>query len=402
MATAAIIGSTAIGAGTSLIGGMNSSNAASQAADDQSQAQAQNIQNWQNILPGLLQNMSGAYGQASNWDQAATNAIYGAGNTAQNSISGGYGAYNTALSNGTTALDNGLQGYSNALSNITSLNNPGVQTYNMGNAGYDSLLSNPSSITSDPGYQFGLQTGSQSLDRSAAASGQLFSGGAQAAQQAYGQNYASTQLNNALGRYSNAITLGQPSVNNTGTANMQAAQGEASLDQALANLNMGVASGTAQVGNNMGQAAMNTGSQVANSAYQQSNLNTAQSAATNNLFSQYLNGTNSANTASGNAQANGAMNSANAENQGIQGVGSSIDSGVNNYLGYNAYTNGLGSSYGSVNNYMLNSPASLDAYNAMPWSAASSDPNYWSSTPSGQAAMMTPDQLNNLLSGYTH
>jgi len=396
MATAgAIVGSAALGAGTSILGGMNSADAASQAADDQSQAQAQNIQAWQTILPGLLQNMSGAYGTASNWDQAGTNALYNAGTNAQTLMGQGNGAYSTALGNGTAALDSGIQGYQNALSNITSLNNPGVQTYNLGNAGYDSLLSNPSSIVSDPGYQFGLQTGSQSLDRSAAASGQLFSGGAQAAQQQYGQNYAGTQLNAALGRYANAITLGQPSVNNTGTANMQAAQGEASLDQALANLNMGVAGGLAQVGNNMGQAAMQTGNQVANSAYQQAGLDTGLSGATNQLFSQYLNGTNSANTASANAQAQGTMQSANAGNQAMQGVGNAINSGLTNYTGYNAYQGQLPSDAMSQTGFLNSFTSPVSAQGGMMTADALNQASAGGYIP---GVSMTPDQYNDIYS----
>jgi hypothetical protein len=374
---------------------MNSADAASQAADDQSQAQAQNIQAWQTILPGLLQNMSGAYGTASNWDQAGTNALYNAGTNAQALMGGGNGAYSTALGNGTAALDSGIQGYQNALSNITSLNNPGVQTYTLGNAGYDNLLSNPSSIVSDPGYQFGLQTGSQSLDRSAAASGQLFSGGAQAAQQQYGQNYAGTQLNAALGRYANAITLGQPSVNNTGTANMQAAQGEASLDQALANLNMGVAGGLAQVGNNMGQAAMQTGNQVANSAYQQAGLDTGLSSATNQLFSQYLNGTNSANTASANAQAQGTMQSANAGNQAMQGVGNAINSGLANYTGYNAYQGQLPSDAMSQTGFLNSFTSPVSAQGGMMTADALNQVSAGGYIP---GVSMTPDQYNDIYS----
>jgi hypothetical protein len=377
--TAAIVGSAALGAGTSLIGGLNSADAAQQAADDQSQAQAQNIRAWQSILPNLLTNMQGAYGTASNWDQAATNALYNQGQSAQNLIAQGTGAYDTALANGTSALDNGIKGYQNALGNVTSLNNPGVETYDLGNAGYDNLLSNPSSIVNDPGYQFGLNQGVQSLDRSASASGQLFSGGAQAAQQEFGQGYAGTQLNQALGRYANAVTLGQPSVNNVGQANMQAAQGEAGLDQSLANLNLGVGSGLAQVGYNQGSAALNTGNQVANSAYQQANLNVGQNQATNNLFTNYLNSTNSANTASANAQATGTVNAANSENQALQGVGNSINSGLNSYKEYNASTNAQNNLYGSGYSAGLANAIVTNPNNALSqFSANLNSPNYWS------------------------
>lgn len=65
---------------------------------------------------------------------------------------------------------------------------------------YQSMLSNliqdPSSITNQPGYQFGLNQAMQSVQGSAAANGMLNSGNTLTALQDRSQNYASTALNN--------------------------------------------------------------------------------------------------------------------------------------------------------------------------------------------------------------
>lgn len=58
------------------------------------------------------------------------------------------------------------------------------------------LMADPSSITKQPGYQFGLDTGLNSVQGSAAAKGMLNSGNTLAALDQFGQSYASSQLQN--------------------------------------------------------------------------------------------------------------------------------------------------------------------------------------------------------------
>jgi len=58
------------------------------------------------------------------------------------------------------------------------------------------LINNPSSITSDPGYNFGLNTGINSVQGSAAAKGMLNSGNALSDVYQFGQNYATNYLQN--------------------------------------------------------------------------------------------------------------------------------------------------------------------------------------------------------------
>lgn len=71
------------------------------------------------------------------------------------------------------------------------------------------LLANPSSITSDPGYQFGLQQGQSQIDNQAAARGGYYSGAQLKASQRYGQDYAGTKLNDSLNRLMGVAGLGQ-------------------------------------------------------------------------------------------------------------------------------------------------------------------------------------------------
>lgn len=58
------------------------------------------------------------------------------------------------------------------------------------------LINNPSSITSTPGYQFGLQQSQNAVEGSAAANGMVNSGNVLNALSTNAQGYAATQLNN--------------------------------------------------------------------------------------------------------------------------------------------------------------------------------------------------------------
>jgi hypothetical protein len=89
------------------------------------------------------------------------------------------------------------------------------------------LMKDPNSITSDPGYQFGLGQGQQAIDRSAAGAGGLYSGATLKALERYGQNYAGTKLNDAYTRYGGVAQLGLNAVNGT-TQSGQNAQNQIS------------------------------------------------------------------------------------------------------------------------------------------------------------------------------
>jgi hypothetical protein len=102
------------------------------------------------------------------------------------------------------------------------------------------LLSNPNSITTDPGYQFGLNQGQTSIDRSAASRGGLYSGATLKALDRYGQDYGGTKLNDAFNRYAGVAQLGA-----TGTAGT--AQAGTNYANQVGNNTTGL--GNAQAGN---------------------------------------------------------------------------------------------------------------------------------------------------------
>ena len=68
--------------------------------------------------------------------------------------------------------------------------------------GYGSLMQGftGADVATEPGYQFGLQQGEQSIDRSAGAQGKRYSGATLKALQRYGQDYAGTKFNEAFSR----------------------------------------------------------------------------------------------------------------------------------------------------------------------------------------------------------
>jgi len=88
------------------------------------------------------------------------------------------------------------------------------------------VLADPSRVTSMPGYQFGLEQGTQALERGAAARGRQLSGAQLNALQRYGQDYAGSQFQNYLNPYFQMAGLGQTAVGGTTQAGMQAAQGQ--------------------------------------------------------------------------------------------------------------------------------------------------------------------------------
>jgi len=102
-------------------------------------------------------------------------------------------------------------------------NLPALDARNAGLAGYQALLKDPSSVTQDPGYQFGLTQGQKAIDASASARGGLYSGATLKALQRYGQDYASTKYDASLARQSTLAGLGQPGSAGIASAGMNAA-----------------------------------------------------------------------------------------------------------------------------------------------------------------------------------
>lgn len=73
------------------------------------------------------------------------------------------------------------------------------------------MLSGNYDLTTDPGYQFRLEQGTNALDASAAARGNLFSGRQLKALTEYGQNFGSNEYNNRFNRLASMSGMGQVS-----------------------------------------------------------------------------------------------------------------------------------------------------------------------------------------------
>jgi hypothetical protein len=103
-------------------------------------------------------------------------------------------------------------------------NMPALQARNSALQQMQSLLSDPSSLTKQPGYQFGLDQGTRTLNNGAAARGMTYSGAAGKALTRYGQDYAGSKLNESFNRLSALAGAGQPGAGTIAGAGSQYGQ----------------------------------------------------------------------------------------------------------------------------------------------------------------------------------
>ncbi len=113
------------------------------------------------------------------------------------------------------------------------------------------LLADPSSLTSTPGYEFGLSQGVKALERSAPFRSGLYSGRAGQDLTRFGNDYGSTKLNESYNRLANLAGLGQ--VGATGSA-MAAGQYGQTAGQNITGAGNAQASGTVGSANAWGNA----------------------------------------------------------------------------------------------------------------------------------------------------
>lgn len=125
-------------------------------------------------------------------------------------------------------------------------NMPALSARNNALTQIQSLLADPSSLTKDPGYAFGLNQGQKTLANGAAARGMTYSGAQGKALQRYGQDYAGTKLDQSVNRLSSLANIGQAgasTIANAGgnyanqTANNLTALGDARAAQYMVNSN---------------------------------------------------------------------------------------------------------------------------------------------------------------------
>jgi hypothetical protein len=143
----------------------------------------------------------------------------------------------------------------------------------------------------DPGYQFRLSQGTDAIDRSAAASGNLFTGGTGKALTQFGQDYASNEYGNvynrAMGQYAQNYNI----FNNNQANQFNRLAAISGIGQTTAN-QLGVFG--QQAANNVGNIDLATGQQIGN------NLNNAGAA----RGSGYVGGANAWSGALGGASSN--------------------------------------------------------------------------------------------------
>jgi hypothetical protein len=103
-------------------------------------------------------------------------------------------------------------------------NMPALQARNSALQQMQSLLSDPSTLTSQPGYQFGMDQGTRAVNNGAAARGMTYSGAAGKALTKFGQDYAGTKLNDSFNRLSALAGAGQPGAGTIAGAGSQYGQ----------------------------------------------------------------------------------------------------------------------------------------------------------------------------------
>lgn len=200
---------------------------------------------------------AGSAGAAGSGAAAAGSAAGSSPWTAMTTTaSGGSGAYGSLLNTGlqlggalygqyqsNKAADQAAQGMQNGLDlqrymyDTTRADYAPYRQAGVGALGQiQNLLANPSSITSDPGYQFGLSQGTKALNNGAAAGGMTYSGAQQKALQRYGQDYAGTKLNESYNRLASLAGLGQTATSGTASAGSNYANNGSNLLSGMGNV----------------------------------------------------------------------------------------------------------------------------------------------------------------------
>lgn len=331
-----------VGAGASIIGGANASDAAESAADSSSET-AQN---------NAMLKMLGFYASKKTLEDAAQEGRHAqlqgrldqdsALNESLRVLSGSENYWNDAYNTGRGDLTAGLNEWDNKYNQVRADEANYMALGEQGLAGYSGLLKDPSSITTNPGYQFRLDQGVQGLDRSAAAKGKLFSGAQGKAVTEYGQNYATNEYDKALARYQQAINTGQTAVSQVNQAGMTTAAGKGQLFGKLADLSGKWAEQRANGNALRSQVYQNWGDDMWNVAKGNTALETGLADDVVQAWQDASNNTTSSNTSNNNTAAQATTAGASAQNDALEGVGNSINSGITNYLKSSSYGSGNG------------------------------------------------------------
>lgn len=155
-------------------------------------------------MTGAAGGAGGAAAGGSFWGGLAKAAIGPALSAGTQLIAGNQAA---KAQQAATTQANNLQRY--VYDTTRADNMPALQARNSALEQMQSLLKDPSSLTSQPGYRFGMDEGTRALNNGAAARGMTYSGAQGKALQRFGQDYAGTKLDGAFSRLSALASSGQ-------------------------------------------------------------------------------------------------------------------------------------------------------------------------------------------------
>lgn len=132
-----------------------------------------------------------------------------------------------------SAANERRKGYDNALNEWRTRFAPYAGFGGNRVASWEKLLSDPSSVTSTPGYDFRLNQGREGLENSAISKGGLLSGNAMRGITQYGQDYASNEYDKALAREMAGAQFGATVDTNVGNAlaNLEVGKGASNAKQ---------------------------------------------------------------------------------------------------------------------------------------------------------------------------
>lgn len=338
----ALLASSAISGGSSLLGGLLGKNAAGGAAN----AYTRNAQQGIGAIQGAVGNLTNA---ANSGQQNVSNAA----GLAAGGVSQAAGAAASGVSQGAGQANSLLGGlYGAQVGNL----NPYLGAGGVGANALQAALSpggslmgqftppDPNQVANTPEYQFQLQQGLQALQRSSAATGGLQGGGTQKAITQYGQGLASTSYQQSYNNAANAFSLNRQSTLGSLGLGVNAGLGAAGqFGQANAQYG-GLASpnitNAAQYGGNAAINAAQYGGNAAQSAAQLGAGYGLQAAQTGvNAAGQIANIYGNI----GNAQASGILGQNNYLQSGLSGAANAGNQyNWGNYLGNSGYSFGQG------------------------------------------------------------
>ncbi len=326
MAITAVIGGAVIGAGGSMLAASSQSSASKKAAETTATAATQSASLQADATNKATQATLDMYNQTRQDLSPYTN-MGASALPVLASFLGPQGPINSTL--GQLSSLYGPQGPVNSnLSQLQGLygqNGPISSLMGLGPHGAAGMMDQ---LRQYPGYQFAMDEGQRSLDRSAASRGTLLSGGQLRASQEFGQGLASQQFGNyynQLGQYGSGL---------------------AGVGNQLAGYGSGLGGLAAQYGTygNSIAGLVNTGE---NAAAQTGNAGSAAASSVSNAL-----------TSGANAQANTLMTGAQGQSQAFQNAGTATASG------YAGAANNIGSLLnnsaitGALNNYGIGSVTS--------------------------------------------